>query len=305
MKYALIGAGNCGLLWKNAITAAGDSLIAVCDTDVKRARSLANGEADVFSDANELAAAGVRCDYAVVSTPVRTHPEICAKLVQAGYDVVSEKPFSYDLDHYKAAKKLACEKGRKLVCVYHAAHGREIDCFLEQRARLEDRLGKLVEFNCKFFDPYCGNQRGVSAVDGLYGSYLDSAVNALSVLARIIDLNTVSATEDVSRFMSPDNLSSVTHYHGSVSGTLETDWTCGQNLKVTTLFYEKGKVVLHHSDQTVIVCGDGCEEITDCNPQNTPRLLNQYVAILESLRISSIRDASAEILPLLLKGKTK
>lgn len=305
MKFVLVGAGTCGALWRNAIAATGDFLVAVCDPDLHRAAELSADGARLFGDIDKLADDGTECDYVIVSTPVRAHPHISERLLEMGFNVIVEKPFSYTFEHYVFAKEKAAQCKKRLVCAYHAAHGAEIDRFLENRENIEDRLGALKSFECKFFDPYCGDKKDTSAFEGLYGSYLDSAVNALSVIARIIDLDTVSAVEDVSLFMRTDNMLSTTHYLGPVTGSIETNWTRGENLKVTTLFYEKGKVILHHSDQTLTVCGADAESVTDCNIKKAPRLLNQYVSIIEALRDSSLCDASEKILPLLLNGKTK
>src|SRR3974390_342609 len=96
-RLAVIGAGQFG---KNHCRVIRESeraeLVAVADTDAERA-----AEAAAASGAPPLTApreAVGRVDAAIVAAPTSAHQEIGCALLEAGIDVLVEKPIATDLD---------------------------------------------------------------------------------------------------------------------------------------------------------------------------------------------------------------
>jgi len=107
----VVGAGQFG---RNHVRVArqaeGAELVAVVDTDLRRAEEAAEGLPAV-GDHRELAG---RVDAAVIAAPTAVHAEIGCDLMRAGIDVLVEKPMAGDLDSADRLVETARECGRIL-----------------------------------------------------------------------------------------------------------------------------------------------------------------------------------------------
>jgi predicted dehydrogenase len=96
IRVAIVGAGEFG---RNHVRVAKQSpraeLVAVVDSNAARASEIAaaNGCA-AFTDARELAG---KADAAIVAVPTSVHAEVGCTLLEAGIDVLVEKPMAPDL----------------------------------------------------------------------------------------------------------------------------------------------------------------------------------------------------------------
>ena len=281
MKYSVIGAGNCFRLWESAFKELGLSFCSVCDTDKEKLKSL---KYTVYTDLDELLR-NDGSDCIIVTSPVSTHFEIASKIISAGKSVIVEKPVSYDFSHVESLCKMAEMRGVDFICSYHAAFSMDVEHFLANRSSLKEGLGKLLGFECVFYDPYVINGELLPSSDSLYGSYLDSAVNALSVISRVIGLDGLTPLTDPRQFLRKENLFSQTLYKkGSINGVIRTDWRLKKNLKKTLLTYEGGQILLNHSMQRIEKSLENQEpEIIDCNDCQRERLLNQYLSTIKAI----------------------
>jgi predicted dehydrogenase len=111
MKYAIVGTGGRHRMFRKAITethAEGNVLVALCDEDRHRLELSAEALAGIAAPKLYLAAdfdrmlAETRPDCVVVTTPDHLHHVYIAKALDAGCDVMSEKPMTTDLARLKA-----------------------------------------------------------------------------------------------------------------------------------------------------------------------------------------------------------
>jgi predicted dehydrogenase len=111
IRTAVIGAGSFG---RNHIRVCRQSdaaeLIAVVDTDRNRAEDAASQSGcAAFTDIAELAG---RVDAAIVATPTVTHAGIACRLLEAGIDVLVEKPIAPTLEEARRITGTAAAAGR-------------------------------------------------------------------------------------------------------------------------------------------------------------------------------------------------
>jgi predicted dehydrogenase len=119
-RYALIGTGNRGTtMWgKELLDGWSDyvDLVAIVDTNplrAERARAMMGSQAPILTDL-DAALAEHRPDLVIVCTPDDTHDEIAVRSLEAGADVIAEKPMTTTPE--KIARILEAERrtGRRV-----------------------------------------------------------------------------------------------------------------------------------------------------------------------------------------------
>jgi predicted dehydrogenase len=113
IRTAVIGAGSFG---RNHIRVCRQieraELVAVVDTDRERAEDAASqAGCEAFTEVAELAG---KVDAAIVATPTVTHADIACSLLDAGIDVLVEKPIAPSLEQARRITGAAAAGGRIL-----------------------------------------------------------------------------------------------------------------------------------------------------------------------------------------------
>ena len=101
MKLALIGAGQRGMIYSEyACFEKGIEIVAVADPDKKK-REIAAEKFSIkkerqYKDAEEFFREEKLCDAVIISTLDKDHFSQAMKALEAGYDILLEKPISPD-----------------------------------------------------------------------------------------------------------------------------------------------------------------------------------------------------------------
>lgn len=110
-----MGVAGAGVFGRNHLRVIGASaragLAAVYDPDAERARAAAEFGAVPCASLDEFAA---RCDAAVVAAPTTAHAEVACRLMEAGVDVLVEKPMAATLDEARRMIETAARRARIL-----------------------------------------------------------------------------------------------------------------------------------------------------------------------------------------------
>jgi predicted dehydrogenase len=122
VRIAVVGAGHMGKLHAEKVAAVAEEarLVAVVDVEHARARSLASRTgARPFAHVRELVAAAADrsdqgLDAAIVAVPTVEHFEVVSPLLEAGLDVLVEKPIAASLDQAQRLLAVAKAHGRVL-----------------------------------------------------------------------------------------------------------------------------------------------------------------------------------------------
>ena len=113
LRVAVVGVGSFGRNHARVISALPDvELTAVVDGDTARARAVADEYGSAFVPDLEGVLGGI--DAAVVATPTATHEEIASRLLNAGVDVLVEKPIAVSSAAGERLTLLADSNGRIL-----------------------------------------------------------------------------------------------------------------------------------------------------------------------------------------------
>ena len=121
LNVAIVGAGKAGaeLHIPAYRRVANVEVVAVCDSDLDRARTVArDNEVPSFFPTLDNAMKENRIDLVSICTPPSTHLEISKAAMESGSHVLLEKPMCTNLDQAMQLKRVSQETERKL-CVVH------------------------------------------------------------------------------------------------------------------------------------------------------------------------------------------
>jgi predicted dehydrogenase len=133
-------------------------LEAVCDHNHERLAAFGkrHGVTQLYDDIDRLVADGRNLDFVLIATPGFTHFEICRRIMEAGFNVLVEKPVALSLKETLALKDLADKKKIKAGVIQNYRYR---DNVLKAREDLAaGRVGEVTQVNVIFHDKPVFNQ---------------------------------------------------------------------------------------------------------------------------------------------------
>lgn len=120
-SYVLIGTGNRGTtMWGRDLLAGWSEhvdLVAIIDKNelrARRARHMIKSNAPIFSSVEEMQKAGIAPQMAMVCTPDDTHDEIVVQMLQAGADIITEKPMTTTVEKIRRMLEAEARSGKRI-----------------------------------------------------------------------------------------------------------------------------------------------------------------------------------------------
>jgi len=290
IKIGIIGIGHVANYQLEAIkkTTLFD-LIALCDNDESKCKNNIFDK-PFYTDYKEMLN-NHNFDAIVISVPNISHFEITDYLIGKIDNILLEKPATLTMKHFDLLAKKSLECSTNLVIAYHAKFALDLLWFVDNyENKLQKELGDIIAFRCDFFDPYIDDKSVLSKnAEKLNGSWIDSGINALSVVSRIIDSSDLFLESFFSTNIPSFNCSDIQCnanflyrlnnklYHGQIN----TNWSLSLNRKTTHLFFENGNyIILHHSLQQVLRFNYKNERSVIADFSNEgERLVNHYSGV--------------------------
>lgn len=193
-----------------------------------------------------------RADVAIVSTPTPSHAAVCEELfdrVPSLSLVLCEKPAALSAGQLTSLFESARGHGIEFRVLLHYAFGSEVLWLSKCLAG----LGDVASFSVWFEDPY--QEALKERAQTLVSSWADSGINALTVLARLLEPKEVVASSASGREISRTELS-FTSGQTSGTGLVRTSWLVTEPQKRTSLTLVDGTTVdVDHSARTVTANG--------------------------------------------------
>jgi D-galactose 1-dehydrogenase len=268
-------------------------LIAACDSYPSRF-AVFDRSIKTFTDVDEFLSLS-ELDVVVVSSPNSLHIEHGIKVMSAGKWLLMEKPLAEsqaDFDKFVKSRDLL---SGKCTLALHAAFGVETAWFFDVCDNQSLGAGEISSFAAQFYDPYFSGQSLEKRAISLGGSWMDSGINALSVICRLIDPEQLLITDSrMTRVLT----SRCTEVQGTVDfrfrqnlrhgfGSIDTNWTIGRDSKITTLSVATAdhQIILDHSAQQVILRNGASDRIIFSCENDHPRLTNHYIGVFRDLAI--------------------
>jgi predicted dehydrogenase len=265
-------------------------LVAGCDKNESLKYKLPAG-VPFFSDVQNLPLE--EFDNVVVSVPPKFHFDLATQLLRAGKNVLVEKPLVLTRSQLAQLCELAQKCQGILVTSFHAAFAKDLLWFKENfQQELYGKLGPICFFHCRFYDPYVLDGHLVPHAINLGGSWLDSGINALSVIAALLpDSRMEVENESFTRLPQFDyeGIHTTKEYSFPTQqgdrfgyGLIDTNWALGVDRKTTLLrfFESKYQIILHHTNQQVILLDPQRNRTVLADFSTTgDRLVNQYIGV--------------------------
>lgn len=148
VKFAVVGCGSIGKRHIAVLDAEPNAeLVAICDSDEKRAKELSELYDGVpyFVSYDDMLK-NVKADVINVVTPHALHKSMTLSALNAGFNVLVEKPMALSVEDCKVMNEASKASGRKLWVVKQNRHN--VPVRLAKQAIAEGRLGKIFMVKC-------------------------------------------------------------------------------------------------------------------------------------------------------------
>ena len=241
-----------------------------------------------------------KADIFLISTPNHTHYEIGSKLISNNRAVLFEKPVSTNRSELLDLQKQIANSREFVSVALHAAYAQDVNWWIENQ-NITHKVGDLTGFNAGFFDPYIEHGKVISSGQGLGGSWIDSGINALSVIGRFFAPERLTISESRMTMLANDGfqaqgsaLLQFNHNDGIGHGFIDTNWTLGINRKTTRLWYQGADILLHHSLESVFKIEDKKMILLKNLQGDKARLTNHYISLFSELK-KDYRNGNARL----------
>ena len=226
------------------------NLIAVCDTLKNPVSKEIFKDYHFYLDYKEMIEKE-NLDYIIISTPPKSHFEIAKYALERNVNVMVEKPATSNLEDLVYLMDLAQSKNLIFEVMYHWQNGSEVIKFNE----LYDKT-KITEINTQVLDPYSND--GITINDDkvkLLGTWVDSGVNILSMIKMWLPFNDITIknlkTKKCEKTQLPIYID-IELLIDNVKTNINIDWTIHKNKKESFVIYDNKKIIIDHSNQTII-----------------------------------------------------
>ncbi len=244
------------------------NLVAVCDANENYVAKDLYAEYNFYTDHLEMLKTE-RLDYVIISTPPASHYQLAIDVLNAGVNVIIEKPVVLQMERLKKLIDSAKSKNLDFQTMYHWQNGQEVEEFLKEYDKT-----KVSKISVKVLDPYSADGKIINADKvKLEGAWIDSGVNALSYAKCFLDFNSVDVIEVTVKRCEKTTLPIYVTAKLVIDGVdvdITVDWTKNKNDKRSSLIYDGRRIDILHSDQTIY---DG-EKTIRCD--DMPRLTRHY-----------------------------
>lgn len=293
ITIGIIGIGHIAEHQINALKSLAQYKIsAVCDLKEDR-KDFFDLSVPFYSDYKEMMM-NENLDTVLISTPNTTHYEICKFALNKNVTPLVEKPATHQRHLLSELIQLSKDKQALLSVAYHARFANDVLWFKENLPDFEEEWGPITGFQCQFYDPYIQNGKLVQHAENLQGSWIDSGINALSVIDSFIPINHLQMKEARLSHIDGFNCSEI---QGTVDytfpikgkgnigrGQIDTNWTLGLNNKQTTLYFDHSNqtVILQHSKEQILQMQDpNKHDVLKDFSNDRPRLENHYINLFK------------------------
>jgi len=237
----------------------------------------------------------VNPDAVIIATSSPSHFTVTQEALSWHKPILLEKPATSSRTEWETLINQASQAQVPLAIAFHAAFGAEVLWFLEHQPELQQQYGNITGFFARFYDPYRVNGSLIPHAYSLISSWMDSGVNALSTISKLVSSLELTQSHFTPDFTEPNlDIHSQVGFRFSTAenncagrGWIETHWGLGIKSKTTHLqFAQTGyELLLDHDRQQIVLTDPQGESIllADCATK-TPRMVTHYQGVFAEFR---------------------
>lgn len=238
LKAAVIGVGSMGRHHARVYTEiAQTELVGVADASAETGGAIADKYGvPAYTDFQALLAEE-KPDLVTVAVPTRYHHDVVTQVLDAGVDVLVEKPIAATVEEGQALIDHAEALGRKLM-VGHIVRFSPVIQALKQHLSAGE-LGKIFQIVCRRVGPFPARVRDVGVV-------VDLAPHDIDVMRFISEDEPVrlyAETEQQIHTAHEDLFTGQLRFGSGFTGFLEINWLTPQKVRTVTVLGEQGMFV--------------------------------------------------------------
>ncbi len=244
LNAAVIGLGSMGANHARVFSdLPGVRLSAVCDADVARADTIAaRYRAKAFTSVEALLADSPP-DLVSVVVPTGYHESVAIAALNAGCNVLVEKPISGDLP---SATRIAAAAGNRVLTVGHIE--RFNPAVRELKRRLDDgQGGRVLQVQARRVGPFPHRIRDVGVIH-------DLAPHDIDIMRFLLEDDVAGVYANARSHINTDNedlFVGLLHFAGGVLGVLDINWLTPTKERSLTVLCEKGMFAVDYAAQSL------------------------------------------------------
>jgi len=271
-RVVVVGLGNISSVHLRALEdiESVESVVGV-DPNLPPAASFRGEPLRVYRHLDDALAEGA--DLVVVATPTGSHASVvgAVRARNAAVPILVEKPAA---DRHAEAERVLASGAAQVI--FHAGFAPEVLWAVELCESAEGRLGDVVAFEAFFASPYADDRESRTA--SLANSWLDSGINALSIVGRFAIPSRVSSFRSF-----PDRFSAFAACFGlgaqgaGNQATIVTTWQVASFRQWSRLCFSDGtELVFDHIAGTATAISPGAAPEIFRRADAGPRLAGHY-----------------------------
>jgi predicted dehydrogenase len=237
-------------------------------------------------------------DVVVIATPTPTHAAVCSEVAERfpSARLLVEKPAAANLvDARHVLGRIGQQQPVEVA--YHMSFSPEVTWAMELARARADSLGPLVAIESSFSDPYMDSWE--SARSKYCNSWIDSGINALSVVNRFVELLERTSLRQLGQ-NEPESVfeAHLTCRKGgeAVSALLLTNWHVTDAAKTTRIRYAfNAELVMDHTAVAGYLVQNGAVSAIFGSDRRIPRRERHYRALYQHWLVEGRPILSTEI----------
>jgi len=206
LRYAIMGTNWLSYLYRDAILAAGDEVVAVCSRDLDRAKALGGEKVSAYTSLEEMLL-NPDIDVVYLCIPNVLHADAALKCLKAGKHVLCEKPATISSAEMEAIMEAAKENERIFA-----------EAVMNFYSPVMDRLRQELKTNPVAAARLDYSQRS-SKLDQLRAGQSFSSFDRNLYGGVLTDLGCYALHFAVNLFGAPDSLTASARFIGKVDGS--------------------------------------------------------------------------------------
>jgi len=264
-KVGVIGVGSMGGNHARVYSEMAD-LVAVCDFDEKKAKQVADRfRCKAYSDVDKfLKDSGV--EAISVATPTVHHRDSVIKALEAGVDVLVEKPISDTVENGKEMIRIADKQGRIFSVGMIERHNPIVNFTKEVLEK--NTIGKAVTISTRRVSNYPARIKDVGVITDLGVHDID----VIRYLANSEVKSVYALGGNVKTYELIDHATVLLNFENGIEGVMEVSWLTPMKLRQVMITGVNGFAEMDYMDQELKISSSSYGKIDISNlwriPQN-------------------------------------